>query len=64
VVLEKRNNETRRWKRGFQGRFRRDEQIPTSEDTIRSQVIQANPKILEKTMEKRRRWEAKASTDE
>jgi hypothetical protein len=27
-------------------------------------VIQANPKILEKMMEKRRRWEAKASTDE
>jgi hypothetical protein len=27
-------------------------------------MIYANPKILEKSLEKRRRWEAKASMDE
>jgi hypothetical protein len=31
MVSDERNNGTRRWKRGFQGRFRRDGQIPTSE---------------------------------
>jgi hypothetical protein len=31
VIFDERNNRTRRWKRGFQGRFRRDGQIPISE---------------------------------
>jgi hypothetical protein len=33
VVSNERNNETRRWKGGFQGRFRRDEKTQTSEST-------------------------------
>jgi hypothetical protein len=31
VVSDERNNEIRRWKGGFQGRFHRDEQTQTSE---------------------------------
>jgi hypothetical protein len=31
VVSDERNNGIRRWKGGFQERFHRDEQIPTSE---------------------------------
>jgi hypothetical protein len=31
VVLDERNNKTRRWKGGFQGRFHRDGQTQTSE---------------------------------
>jgi hypothetical protein len=31
VISDERNNEIRRWKGGFQGRFHRDGQIPTSD---------------------------------
>jgi hypothetical protein len=51
VVLDKRNNGTRRWKRGFQRRFHRDGQTPTSEghhlessDLSKSQNIGENPR--------------------
>jgi hypothetical protein len=49
MVSDERNNRTRRWKGGFQGRFHRDGQTPTSEghhskssDLSKSQNIREN----------------------
>ena len=50
-------------KEEFQGKFHKDEQNRKMKDSIGSKMVQANPKIIEKSMKKSRSRKAESSTD-